>query len=391
MSFKKFLLIVLSISLCIPLAACNSTDGSTPSDSTEPPMTDPSNTPTSSETTDTKPKKDNTPAIEDQHYALSNPTTSLLIKLIGRSYVKTDGIVCDLAADGIEFSAYVEGKLSLAVSASRDCYFTLFVDGKRIAERLFASAGETTVALGSYEGEHSFRLLKQTESMDTLTVLKTLSFKGYLGDRPADRRTYIEFIGDSLTSGYGILTDGSATDGGAPIYKDATKTFAFLSAEAIKADCSLVSCTGIGVVRGFRTFPMADFYPKVSYFRDQNAEVSIADSGRIPDAVVINLSTNDQSKQVSPAEFEPAAKALIEQIQSIRGKNVPIVWVLNANVTSLNPSIKKVMESFGGEDAGFYTVEIKLDSKGGGGHPSEESQAEEATKLAKFFKNKLYL
>ena len=206
----------------------------------------------------------------------------------------------------------------------------------------------------------------------------------------AGKNLSVLVIGDSLTSGYGILTDGSATDGGAPIYKDATKTFAFLSAEAIKADCSLVSCTGIGVVRGFRTFPMADFYPKVSYFRDQNAEVSLADSGPIPDAVVINLSTNDQSKQVPPAEFEPAAKALIEQIQSIRGKNVPIIWVLNANVTSLNPTIQKVMEAFGGEDASFYTVEIKLDSLGGGGHPSEASQAEEAQKLAKFFKNKLH-
>ena len=382
MTFNRFLLILLSCSLCLPLVAC--AGDNTPLDSGSVSDTHSESSDSQTDEKDTTDSNEQSPIIKQQNYALGDIADSL--KIVGRSYATGDGIVCDLAADGIEFNAYIEGELKLSLTTNNPTYFTLFVDGERIEERISTPKGNSTVTLANLQGEHSLRLLKQTESMNSCTVLNNLEFKGYLSERPKDRRFYIEFIGDSLTSGYGILCDNSTPDGGSAIYKDATKTFAFLTAETLKADYSLVSCTGIGVAAGFRDFTMDAFYPVTSYYRDQN---QLYTSKITPDAVVINLGTNDRSNQASESNFHTKAEALLAQVRKLHGENVPIVWVLNKSNGSFNLIIEQTLAELGGENAKLYTVEINLDSLGGGSHPSAASHATQAETLTSYLKNNL--
>lgn len=384
MKVKRFFLILFSISLCIPLASCKS----------ESPIPGADIAPNTPDTTISDPKPEapdaevDTPTVEKHNDTLAAIADSL--KINGRAYVQGSGIVCDLAADGIEFNAYLVGRVTLSLYSNNPCYFTVWIDGERAEERLCASAGNTSLTIAEFAegGEHHIRILKQTESMNALVMLNKLSYTGDLTDRPVNSRSYVEFIGDSLTSGYGILCNSATPDGGSSVYKDATKSFAFLAAEALQADCSLVSCTGIGVVDGYREFRMSDFYPATSYYRDSSNQYV---SRRTPDAVVINLGTNDRTKGVSGSDFYTAVKALITQVRHLHGENVPIVWVTNANNSTLNSSIRQAITDLGGETNKLYTVEISLDSNGSGNHPSEASQAKEATTVSKFLQDKLGL
>ena len=55
------------------------------------------------------------------------------------------------------------------------------------------------------------------------------------GVLPEDNRRIIEFIGDSISTGFGALGTTSDSDGGSPKWQDATVAYPFLTAKALGA------------------------------------------------------------------------------------------------------------------------------------------------------------
>lgn len=310
------------------------------------------------------------------------------LKLLGRAQTLGKVVTCDHTASGFEASLRAEGSVTLQVFPTADTYFTVFVDGQRLNERLFAKGNkQTSLTLAEFDGlgEHSIRVLKQTESQLSLCLLQTLSFAGEFLDAPLNRELYIEFIGDSITCGYGNLCSTSTADAGSAQYQDGTRAYAFLTAEGLNADLSAVSCSGIGIAKGFTTMNLDSFWGASSYFRSAEQTYTVT---RTPDLVVINCGTNDHGLGGDTAAFESGAQAMIALVRQKYGKNVPIVWAVNMMYDGYQGHVRNVITALGGESAGLYVCTLNQNNEGGNGHPSAAAHQTAANALIAFIREK---
>ena len=374
---KKISMLILALLMVVSLVACDNTEDTKTPDATLP--------------------DGESVFYAQQNYKLAEVADRL--KLMGRATVASNGIACDLTATGIEFNAFIEDQFSFTVNCSKDTYFTVFVDGQRLEERFEAKGNfvDCEIVVENL-GEMTLRnicIVKQTESQLSVATLKNVAFYGALASKPAKNDLYIEFLGDSITSGYGNLWTKNAADpssaSGTALYQDGTKSFAFLTAQLLQADVSIVSCSGIGVDRGFTNqdgngYRMMDFYIAASYHRSKTDAYDF-ENARVPDAVVINLGTNDQSLGSTEEAFKAGVRELVESIRTSYGEDVPVVWVYGMMADGCYQWTESVLNDMGGSTAKLYMFELVRNKEGGNGHPSEVAQKIASQQLTGFLVN----
>lgn len=337
---------------------------------------------------------------------LSLATNATKVRHLGRTQVLSTGIAVDHTASGIEFKGTFQGDVKLTIKSDSShapydklissSYFTVYVDGVRQSTRFEVPQGtkELTVASFASKGEHTIKVLKQTENNYTLCDFMALSFKGSLSATPAERDLFIEFTGDSITCGVGNVpkADGTHPTGGGSaqksIYEDGTKTYAFLAAEALGADSSMVSEAAMGISRSWFD-PMPDFYKATSYNRSSTVMYDFS-TARVPDIFVINQGTNDSGFNVDVNKFKQDIKDLIAFAREAYGTNMPIVWVKNSipiSATYTNAIVAAINE-LGGESAGIYVCTVTSNNTGGEGHPTAEAHQVMANELVSFIRSK---
>lgn len=377
---KRIVSFTLALVFCLSLFACTKADNAGNQNPDDP--------------------KPEPPAIIHKTYNLASERDVAKIKINGRSKVGTGGIYCDSSVSGIEFNAYVEGELKLTLNVSQstnlnekirnECYFTLYIDGVRWETRLSALAGNNTLTLANFEtgAMRNVKLVKQTGAHAALCTLKSLEFTGYFGEKPADKELLVEFIGDSITVGYGNLcTDHNDPNRGQAIMQDGTKAFAYLTAEKLGADISSICVSGMGIAKGHRQFLADEFFDATSYYRDPSEKYTAT---RKPDVIVINLGTNDQNKQADSNELIKKVKELITLVRQKYGKDTPIVWVHGMMGNGKWQEINSVLnKQFKGEADKIYTLEISQNSDGGGGHPGLAAHESTSATLSAFIKTKV--
>jgi lysophospholipase L1-like esterase len=133
-----------------------------------------------------------------------------------------------------------------------------------------------------------------------------------------DRR--IEFIGNSITCGYGV-EGANASSPFTPETENAILSYAALVGRALNADYSMVAYSGKGVVRNYGDSNKTSPDPMPSLYNRTCCSDStpVWDyTGWIPQVVVINLGTNDFSTQPHPDKsvFQEAYMQLIKRVQS---------------------------------------------------------------------------
>ena len=354
----------------------------------------------------------NIPSKLDKLYISEAKTVDLLsvidkVKVIGRSMKTESGITCDWTASGIEFTAECEGEVSVGVTVTKaassysgDCYFTVFVDGERSPQRLEAKVGdnELTLASGLPKGVHTFRLLKQSHIAHANSEIKSISLNGTVGARPEDKALYFEFIGDSITCGYGLAGEYVANKeteaAGNAYYCDGTRTYAFLASEALGADYSMVSVSGwlLSWSSGFGNSIPRTYYP---YYNQIRNKTQYDFRARIPNAVVINLGTNDYSKSTAdknPVKAEDFKKDLMTFVGEIReyyGKaDLPVIFITNAMNNGFQSQVNEGVAGLGGESAGVYVLKTTLNREGMGNHPNCAAQEATGKELVALLKAK---
>ena len=332
-------------------------------------------------------------ALTAKTYNLSTKNNS--IRFIGRSQWMTGGIQFDHSASGIEFQGFMTGALKLTASTTADTtYYTVFIDGKRVEERFSTKGDNKTITIANFSGKyfHTVKILKQSEERWTRTVIKSIQMTGYMMSAPQQRKYQIEVLGDSLTTGYGNLGkkgEGNAQGGNTPLKQDATKSYGFLAAEALNADCSIVAWSGIGLDESYTDVSFGDYYSKYAYNRNKTIEYKY---DRAPDVLVIHLGANDSTNsKTTKAGFIQKGKDLINMIRKGYGKNMPIIWAYDPD-EGVPQYIKEVLDSFGGESSNLYMLELEWQSKdeywGASGHPSEAAHKKHGELLANLIKSK---
>ena len=231
--------------------------------------------------TDPIPGKSKAPTtLKTKTYNLGSVSDRKNFRFIGRMQYTNTGVLFDHCANAIEFQGYMTGDLTLSANSSGNnandyTYLTVFIDGKRVDKRFVIAGMDQTITLATFTGNyfHTVRIVKQTELSNSDARLKSISMRGYLTEAPEEREYYIEFYGDSLTAGYSNIAtkDYPTSEEGDAIYQDATQTYAFLASETLKADCSILAMSGVGLDKGWTSNNFMHYFSKFSYRRGDTA------------------------------------------------------------------------------------------------------------------------
>ena len=317
------------------------------------------------------------------------------IKTQGRTAMINGTLMLDFALSGMEFELDCSGDVYATFNARKlastsstgGIYFTIVVDGVKQARDFcrITTGGETKFLLAKDlpAGKHTFGIYRQSEHQYGEIGVSSLTFDGTILDKPADKDLYIEFIGDSISNGFGILGNSSQGDGSA-LWSDATQAYNFLTAQALNADFSNPSWSGLGCKYGYSSITMQDVYPAQRYNFDKNTPYDFA---KEPDIVVLALGTNDNSKGPDAASIRAGLKEMLTLVRQ-KNPNAPIVWIHGMMTSGVSSMIEEIVAEFGGEEAGYYACKLTQNTSGGGWHPNLKGQQKFADELVAFIKEK---
>ncbi len=210
----------------------------------------------------------------------------------------------------------------------------------------------------------------------------------------------IEFIGNSITCGYGVEGE-SASSHFKPETENATLSFAALVGKILKADYTMVAYSGKGVVRNYgdpnktSIDPMPTLYDRTICF---DSTLKWDFKSWVPQVVVINLGTNDFSTQPYPDKlvFENAYIKLINQVQS-NYPGVTIFCVCGPMIgepcaTDVNEVVTQCQQNNTNKKVYYINVStsvLTMSDRGSDWHPNISGQQKTADVILPVIKNKL--
>ncbi len=208
--------------------------------------------------------------------------------------------------------------ISVNLKSSGDNWFNVIVDGvvKTPINVTAGTSASITLASNLTNGNHTIELVKRTEaSIGDVQFLGFTVTGGSLMAPPAPSSRRIEFIGDSITCGYG---DEGANQNQSFTAKNENPYLAYgaLTARSLNADPITVCWSGKGVVRNYGGQNgdfMPTLYPQILAY---NSTLLWDTSKWIPQVVVINLGTNDFSTAIPDKNaFTTAYTALLNRVR----------------------------------------------------------------------------
>lgn len=227
-------------------------------------------------------------------------------------------------------------RLEMVATDSGLNYFNVIVDGKQHAiVKTDSKEPQRVVLFEGEQGTYNIRLQRRTEGFNGLSTIQSFECEGELvaaANQPRGR--HIEFIGDSLTAGYG--TDSASGD---EPYTAETQNcnlaYGCYVARYFDADYNLVAHSGQGLVRNYgdeqttSEYTMLQRYGLLFDEADKEQEYNFRRRSYIPDLVVIFLGTNDFSTKPWPSyeQFAEGYEELVEQVRAAHGNQVPILCV----------------------------------------------------------------
>jgi lysophospholipase L1-like esterase len=204
----------------------------------------------------------------------------------------------------VTIEAAFEGTSIAALLEDGANSYDVTVDGQSSVLRTKPDQTRYSLAEGLSDGQHTVRLIKRTE-----TFYGTPQFLGFeldagrkLAALPPAKERRIEFVGDSITAGYGVEGE-SPTCIYSPETENAALTYAAQTAAQLDAAYTIAAVSGVGVVRNYNSEGSMSSGTMLTYYGRTvaNDPQENWDFGEwVPDAVVINLGTNDFSTTPHP-------------------------------------------------------------------------------------------
>lgn len=292
----------------------------------------------------------------------------------------------DHVASGFEVS-FFGSELTVTASASAVIYCRYFIDGesKGTFQKTWPTSATYEVARGLEEGYHTVRFLKSSELDDGLLTIENIKTDGVFAT-PKARDLKIEFIGDSITAGYGAL--GNGADARSVANSDGTKSLGYLTAQKLNADYSVVALAGIAInVHMWRNdITMNELYKQLTL----NDTTPYDFESWQPDVVVCLMGENSYGYCVNkdPSylfRYQQDYMQFLQYIKSVRpnAKIVCVYGMMNYEVNIYNAIAQSA--TLMGEDVTYLLM--KGDFNGAGYHPSQSAHEEYANILAEHIKS----
>lgn len=280
---------------------------------------------------------------------LSLPCDNIVV--LGRADIRSHALAFDWTNSGVFFRFY--GKQVTfhfdAPALNQTLYVRTKLDNHRSKYCVCADSLTVTVT-ADRDAEHTIYLVRVNEILDAVPLVMTgIVIDGEapkLADAPAlpDRRML--FLGDSITCGFGILTDG-AGNGFKTVEQDGSQTYAALAAAHFEAQAHFVCISGRGVIRNCDDYPaerIPDFFEHTTISNPTAWDHSTYQ----PDVVVVNAGTNDtagEDNPVNPQAFRDGVKSFVQRLREVY-PNAKIIWCYGMMAIDFHDAIRETLESF---------------------------------------------
>ena len=295
-------------------------------------------------------------------------------RLLGRPYYIDDVPNFTWSNSGIEFTARFD-RLTVFFGTNpieQPVLFKIFVDNREYKTSV-AGSQVTAVIENLREKVYTVKILRISEGANKVPVEKVQIYgkNPDFFDAPKEKKLKLEFVGDSITAGFGVLADGAKMDY-TTYEQDSTKTYAYLTAKALDADIRTICISGQGICHSCGDFvgtTFVNFFNKTSHGADD-----CIDDDYVPDVFIINGGTNDKRVHVSSDEFRLGVKNLLSAVRAKYPKT-PIVWMYGMMMHVFDEELKDAIAEFNETDKNTFVLIVKAANEyknqiGTCGHPN---------------------
>ncbi len=244
-------------------------------------------------------------------------------------------------------------------------YIAVVLDGNdKPSQKLCIRDGETVCLFCAPEQEHHrIRIVKLNENFRTCVGIHCIEVDGQLLPFEKEKRDIIEFIGDSITCGFGNATS-DVTHEYESAEEDGWMTHGAIAARALNLEPRFICVSGISIenvppIPGF--YGMRELYPysdriiqeKLAAQRGQDDPALQKFDFRATPAryVVLNLGTNDANqiylrpdKEQAELDFEKNYKNFVKEIRTLNGSDTVIICALGCIDYYLYDKIRDIVE-----------------------------------------------
>ncbi len=332
------------------------------------------------------------------------------VRLSGRMLFRDNALYILHAAGFVEFE-FVGKRIEAEIESEGgndefEAWMGIYVDDlEHFYQRVSIGKGSKWYLLWSSEEARKIRIriVKLSENQYAYMAIKKIRMdKEAVVTRVAEQAKRIEFIGDSITCGYG--NEGKVGDGFLTKTENPLKAYAVLTAQKLNCDFTLVAWSGIGVISSWVepmceepntevlapiVYPYVDFslYSRMGW---EPKEYYAYEEDRC-DLIVVNLGTNDASYTKEYADrknnFLEGYVSFLRYLRQTHAEK-PIVCTAGAILDTLNAEIEEAVRrvQIEAKDPHLYYMQFSPknaeDGEGAVGHPSLLRHEKMASQLA---------
>ncbi|NLO10126.1 MAG: SGNH/GDSL hydrolase family protein [Clostridiales bacterium] len=354
------------------------------------------------------------------------------LKVHGRTTGDLSPLTLFWTASGIELNIKAS-ELWVEMEAdylAHEPWISIIINGVNVSRQM-VTRGKKWVCL--FRGMNSdtvkkIRILKENQALneDPLSCLVVHGVKCDGEFLPVKDRPYkIEFIGDSITSGEGVLGTKDEDDW-IMMWFSAVYNYTYMVAEELNADYRVLSQSGWGVYTSYDNNPyksLPDYYEKVcgTLGGEMNKRLGAQENNDFslwqPDIIVVNLGTNDEGAFNNPEwkdeqtgkiykqrknadgsynvedlkKFEEAVKKFLYKLRSYN-PDAHIIWAYGMLGDTMLPAINRGIENYQLQSNDNKVSVILLpntreETVGARYHPGIQSHKEAAKVVVDYIKN----
>lgn len=232
--------------------------------------------------------------------------------------------------------------------------------------------GSYTIFESTGRETHCIRIIKRSENTKGRVGVKKITIAGNILPIPLREEKYrLEFIGDSITCGFGNETDDSGTF--STSLENGLKTYSAIAADILQAEYNSICISGIPLCGSYNenfrivlpdfpdfeppTWAMEDYYTYTDRFHQETDGLKSGFEewnfeNFKPDAIIINLGTNDAFRVKASGNdareeehFEKQYKAFLHTLRRLNGKHPVIGCTLGSMDYYLYDNILRAVEA----------------------------------------------
>lgn len=281
-------------------------------------------------------------------------------------------------------------RLDVTLDGAAGVFFEVSVDGQP-SSVLETQGGEASYTLvDGLAGEHDVSVVRLNEGFfgDVALVAVTPGAGDALVETPSPFTHRVELIGDSITCGYGVLgPDAFCSFSGET--ESVSATYGAIAARNVGAEARFIAYSGKGVFQNYGG-DQVELMPELWLRTLTNQPDAWDFDAWQPEAVVINLGTNDFSAPITEGEFVAAYVDLLDAVR-LRYPSA-LVFAVTWDIWGAPESswVEDAVLMTG--DAGLRVLTFTLDAADGFGcdyHPSLTTHAKLGAQLTQAFEAEL--